>query len=873
MAENPGVWGIDIGQSALKAIRLEVVDGAVTATAFDYIEHPKILSQPDADADQLIKDALVQFLSRNTIKGDKVSISVPGQSGLARFVKLPPVEEKKIGDIVKFEAKQQIPFPLEEVVWDYQKIGQGVVTDGFAIDTEIGLFAMKRDMINRYLAHFGAVAVEVHTVQMSPLALCNYVTYELLKMGGAGGGEEPKVVGGKKQCAVALDIGTDSSNLIITDGGRIIWQRPIPLGGNHFTRAMTKEMKLTFAKAEHLKRNAAKATELPQILKALKPVLTDFVGEVQRSLGYFTNTHRDAAIAYMVGLGSAFRLPGLQKFLAEKLQLDIRKPAKFERLAGEAITTNEVFKENLLTFPVAFGLALQGLDQARISTNLLPPEIMFDRKIRAKKPWAVAAAAMIMLGAGILAFLLSLPYASVNAQVVQDQMKRDDEAMKAAQAVKSKIDAAKAEVEQTKNEVQALIAGQDERMNWIKLNEFINYCLPVPGNTKDGGNLNETFPLPDGRLFNQQLLWSEEQRLEALRKYRDRLARGLDPRVGWDDDTRSALPVVDIDGVACRYTDNLKAYLERAKTLSLADTGTELYGMDPEEKKNFPPEEDKDKNSGWVIEIRGTTSYSQLLKYREGEVVKSEQIEGRQFITRTLLRNLQREAKKTPQAPQTPQEGMPPAEGEEKAALSTPVRGRVSHIFLWDAFKDLNPQLNKYLYLDLPPLVDSLVVGASANAGGAFNGGSPSGEGTSAATLGQPSAGGAAAPTIFSWQPLTGGGAGNRSGFGSGFGATFGSGAGPGGEGPSFGGGGSPAGFGFGGGGAAAGGHTPYTPKGSSSGSSGFGGINTEGFGGTGPSPKTLGSSDKKPQVRFEFIILMIWREPTPSDKFNEPTS
>ena len=95
----------------------------VTATAFDYVEHPKILSQPDADPDQLTREALEKFLSRNPLKGDMVAISVPGQSGLARFVKLPPVEEKKIADIVKFEAKQQIPFPLDEVVWDYQKIG------------------------------------------------------------------------------------------------------------------------------------------------------------------------------------------------------------------------------------------------------------------------------------------------------------------------------------------------------------------------------------------------------------------------------------------------------------------------------------------------------------------------------------------------------------------------------------------------------------------------------------------------------------------------------------------------------------------------------------------------------------------------------
>src|SRR5439155_17885378 len=208
---RPGVWGIDLGQCALKAIRLENVDGQLTATAFDYVEHPKILSQPDADPDQLTREALEKFLARNTIRGDLVAMSVPGQSGLARFVKLPPVEEKKIPDIVRFEAKQQIPFPLEEVVWDFQKIGSGVVTDGFALETEIGLFAMKRDMINRYLQHFKDVNVEVQVVQMSPLALCNFVAFDLLAKGA-----EPEEGKGKRNCIVALDIGTDSSNLVIT---------------------------------------------------------------------------------------------------------------------------------------------------------------------------------------------------------------------------------------------------------------------------------------------------------------------------------------------------------------------------------------------------------------------------------------------------------------------------------------------------------------------------------------------------------------------------------------------------------------------------------------------------------------------------------
>src|SRR6516164_5979914 len=161
MAIQPGVWGIDLGQCALKALRLQEIDGQVTATAFDYVEHPKILSQPDADPDQLTREALEKFLSRNSLRGDVVAISVPGQSGLARFVKLPPVEEKKINDIVRFEAKQQIPFNLEEV------------------------------------------GVEVHVVQMAPLALCNFVSYDLLGKGVIGtDGAADTDDAGKKRCVV-----------------------------------------------------------------------------------------------------------------------------------------------------------------------------------------------------------------------------------------------------------------------------------------------------------------------------------------------------------------------------------------------------------------------------------------------------------------------------------------------------------------------------------------------------------------------------------------------------------------------------------------------------------------------------------------------
>ena len=105
---------------------------------------PQILSQPEADPEELVREALEQFLERNDLTGDSVAISVAGQSGLARFIKLPPVESKKIPDIVKYEARLADSVALEDVVWDYQQLSGGSEEDGFALEPEVGLFAMKR---------------------------------------------------------------------------------------------------------------------------------------------------------------------------------------------------------------------------------------------------------------------------------------------------------------------------------------------------------------------------------------------------------------------------------------------------------------------------------------------------------------------------------------------------------------------------------------------------------------------------------------------------------------------------------------------------------------------------------------------------------
>jgi len=633
---QPGAWGIDIGQAALKALRLENINGVITATAFDYVEHPKILSQPDADPDLLTREALEKFLSRNSIAGDAVCMSVSGQSGLARFVKLPPVEERKIGDIVKFEAKQQIPFPLEEVVWDFQKIGSGVVTDGFAMETEIGLFAIKRESVTRALQHFQEVNVEVDIIQMSPLALCNYVAFDLLNKTPTSAPAEEKA---KKECVVALDIGVESANLVITDGERVIWQRPIGIGGNRFTRALTKDMKLTFAKAEHLKKNATKSPDLKRILLALRNDLNEFVNEVQKSLAFFMNNHRDTQIKYLVGMGGAFRLPGLQKYLQEKLGLDVRKLSKFSKLRGDSVITAPVFNDNVMSMGVVYGLALQGLKMSRLHTNLLPQEIRMDRLVRSKKPWAVAAAACLLLGIGAAAFGLRLEhdaFASPQITSLTDRGGAARRALDEAEQRNKDFAARKSTVDALKREIRSVVAGQEERLNWIKLQKFVNECLPRPD-----GKVNKVADEQLQKKLEEKMavFLDKEGGRAAYNKYLARQSAGKNEAMaaaseeGLDD-----LLQINIESLNALYTDDLGGFFRNLKVAS-----PDLDGM-PEEEKKTPPT-----GAGWVVEVRGYT-YNRLQ---------------RGFVAETFVDNLINRSRAA------------------KPSADDPIGGKVSHVCLY----------------------------------------------------------------------------------------------------------------------------------------------------------------------------------------------
>lgn len=482
MARSTGVWGIDIGNCALKALRCTLgSDGnTLVADKYDYIEYPKILSQPEADPEELIEDALRQFLSRNELTGDKVAISVSGQAGLSRFFKPPPVDAQTLPDIVKYEVKQQIPFPIEDVIWDWQQLG-GTIVDGRMVDAEVGLFAMKRDSVFRALRPFDEAEIEVDYVQMSPLAIFNVVNFDLLDDIPEPDELDPE---NAPPSTVVMAMGTDTTDLIVTNGLKL-WLRNIPIGGNHFTRQLSRELKLTQTKAEHLKRNARQSENPKAVFKAMRPIFNDLVNEVQRSLTFFQSMDKAAEISEVVLLGNAGKLPGLRQFLNKQLEMDINKPSEFHRLEGEDVLKQSSFNDNLLSFATVYGLCIQGLKKGRVDTNLLPKEIEVTRVIRAKKPWVLTAVGAVMLGLALGWFFKGAAWWNVHENYVDATGESWTDAIANVKQVSSKSrsfidsDARLTETLDKFNQIaKELSESAEGQSSWLEIYSAIYQALP-----------------------------------------------------------------------------------------------------------------------------------------------------------------------------------------------------------------------------------------------------------------------------------------------------------------------------------------------------------------------------------------------------------
>ncbi len=491
-------WGVDIGRSSLKAVRMRRMRDTVQIDGVDIVDYYGSPDEQPSSAE--IRQALAQFKQRNKIKAtDMVAVAVPGYAAFTRFIKLPPVDDKKIADVVKYEAAQQIPFPLNDVVWGFQKV-ERQYEPGEEID--VGIYAIREEIVRNYLADFDAAKLHVDVITIAPLALYNFARYEM---------DIPDE-------AVVVDIGADHTDLIVIEGGKF-HVRNLALAGNDITKRLSEEFDITFLEAEKLKIKAAQSKQADKLFAVMQPVLRDFAAEIMRSLSFYKSRAKQ-----MVLLGNATKLEGLAKFFASNLDVKINRFFDIVHMELDHDVELSLLQEHLPSLGVTMGLALQALGRGPSKTNLIPQKLYKQRQIERKQP-------MFILAASLLFLLVLFMYFSASSQygVLDDTLKETGQVLDNSKKMQKSFKKLKGHSDIQKKALE-LVEFARHRNVPIEVINKLNQAVPpnldaIPDSLRNVFRDEGLFPpYPDSEMdrANRDKVWLLELDVNTVSEPRDK---------------------------------------------------------------------------------------------------------------------------------------------------------------------------------------------------------------------------------------------------------------------------------------------------------------------------------------------------------------
>jgi type IV pilus assembly protein PilM len=407
--------------------------------------------------------ALRGMLDELGIKHGRVNYAIAAQSAFTRFIKLPLVDEEKIERVIGFEAQQNVPFPIDEVVWDYQLVGGGPDEQ-----VEVVLVAIKVDLLDETNAAIEETGLRTSIVDVAPMALCNAFRYNYSHLSG---------------CSLLVYIGARTTNVLFVEPGKI-FSRSVPIGGNSITAAIAKEFGESFAEAESRKRRdgfvslgAAYAepadADVARVSKIVRATMTRLHAELMRSISHYRAQQLGSRPVRVFLCGGCAGLPYMREFFHEKLQLPIEFFNALQNVTvSESAPTQEVTRSAHLLGELV-GLALRSVTTCPMELNLLPASVVRRKELEKRRPFFIAAAACFLL-----ALLGWSAYYMRAAQVTRQSTEVLQQKNNTMRAAETRLDKLKKDVASLDSIATPLITAVNDRNFWPELLDDLNSRLP-----------------------------------------------------------------------------------------------------------------------------------------------------------------------------------------------------------------------------------------------------------------------------------------------------------------------------------------------------------------------------------------------------------
>jgi len=392
MLNSKSFLAVDFGAGSLKLAEFEVNEAGGLRLKQYAIKSLGSEGSQESTREATILKALQGVIAEKGTKSRDVNVCAPGFHVFSKFVKLPPVDPGKVTQIIQYEAQQNVPFPLQEVVWDYQILG---TTAGGEL--EVLLVAIKAEIVEGLFRVTDSAKLRLQVADVSPAALCNAFRYNY---------------GDIEECTMLLDIGAKTSNLLFFEKGKV-FSRSINLGANSITQDFASESKLKFDQADKIKIDegfvslggAYEEPENPHqaaISKIARQFMTRLHIQVNQTMQFYRGQQGGGAPQRLFLSGGASIMPYTAQFFAEKLNVPVEYLNPFRSVQIDPAVNLEELARVAHSLGEVVGLGLRNLAHCPVELNLMPDSTLRWQSFNQKKPYFIATVFSLV----IMAFAL-----------------------------------------------------------------------------------------------------------------------------------------------------------------------------------------------------------------------------------------------------------------------------------------------------------------------------------------------------------------------------------------------------------------------------------------------------------------------------------
>ena len=449
MAAPARLITLNIGSQTIGLAEFRVIQGRLTLLNYRFREAPlDPATGQRRDAHVAVHETAAvmrEMMHEMHIHRADVNYAVPAQSVFARFVKLPALDAAKIDKIIAFEAQQNVPFPMDQVIWDYQLVGGGM-----GEQIQVVIVAIKRDLLEEINNAVEETGLRTRIIGMAPMGLYNAFCYNYADLNG---------------CSLLVDIGARTTNVLFIEAGRI-FSRTLPIGGSAITAAIAKEFGESLAAAETRKKRdgfvalggAAEPADpnIGRLSKIARSTMTRLHAELMRSITHYRAEQQGDRPARIFLCGGGAGMPNMREFFHEKFELPVEffnplQNVSVSESAPEAARSHYLFGELV-------GLALRSVTICPMKLNLLPASVVRRQDLEKRRPFFIAAAACILLA--LLGWSAFYTRAAQVAQQTAHTLRQKNDTMHVAEA---QLDKLKKQIAALDNAATPLITAVSDR--------------------------------------------------------------------------------------------------------------------------------------------------------------------------------------------------------------------------------------------------------------------------------------------------------------------------------------------------------------------------------------------------------------------------